>query len=105
MEHYFEKEDIVARKTHQCEWCLKDIKKGTKYTKQSSIVDGQWFIFKSHRLCFYVSIEANRYDDLWCNYPDTQLQESEIKDLLKAVKKDLKRSKELSRRPISKYNL
>tara|TARA_R110000787_G_scaffold167548_2_gene280489 strand:- start:183 stop:470 length:288 start_codon:yes stop_codon:yes gene_type:complete len=92
MVHHFDKENTIARKNHQCQWCLKTIKKGTKYTKQSMVDCGEWWFFKVHRLCFYVSIEANkdRRNDDYCDGPDMNLQESEIKELLRAVKKNLK---------------
>jgi len=93
MTHWFDKEDIIARKNHCCDWCLKTIKKGTKYTKQSSVDGGDWWIFKTHRLCFHVSIEANKGCDPYCNGPDMGLHDEEIRDILKIVKKDLKKRK------------
>ena len=90
MARHFNKEDIIARKNHQCQWCLNLIKKGNKYTKQSSVDCGEWYVFKAHRLCFYVSIEANKNNWEYINGSDMQLDESEIQELLKAVKKTLK---------------
>lgn len=77
MSHHFDKQERIARKIHQCNWCYKPILKGKKYYTQSSIEDDDWQTFKTHRLCFLISIEINPGGGDWIPIEEWDKEELE----------------------------
>lgn len=55
----------VARKEHFCETCLGTIGAGDKYVRQRNIGDDGPYVFKSHQLCWVVSLHQAREAGMW----------------------------------------
>ena len=57
-------DDVVARKTHKCNWCHEGINIGERYRRQTC-VDGGWiYRVKFHPECMLaLSSEANEWGD------------------------------------------
>lgn len=43
--------DVIARKEHQCDWCMQKIHKGEKYNYETFIFDGEFCDWHSHLAC------------------------------------------------------
>jgi hypothetical protein len=52
---------VIARKTHRCVECRGDIVKGESYESVSAVYDGEWYHFKTCRICVRIR------DDIYCD--------------------------------------
>lgn len=54
---------VIARKSHACTLCGKEIVKGECYRKYSVIDSGTWYRNKEHEHCHHVASEYDLYDE------------------------------------------
>lgn len=58
----------IARKRHQCDFCYGAILPGTRYLRQTNIIDGDLGDFVCHEHCQDVAHMLNMYDDVDPDY-------------------------------------
>jgi hypothetical protein len=59
------RETPKARIKHRCSWCSGVIEKGEVYDKQTILLDGRFYDWKSHKLCMKIVsfLDMYSYDD------------------------------------------